>query len=150
MVNLEALRSASKALTAGGFRLWMFYASNRPGYTFATGNTIALEYMGMKKDAYNRATRELIEKGYLQQTKGNVYTFHEKSCAGGDPGHHAEDKSPLPQQENTIRNNTPIQIQNSILPVISLKTVEEKGIEGYTIDGDIITFSTGIKYRLIK
>lgn len=65
VINLDAMRSASKELTAGAFRLWCFYASNQNGYTFATGNSIALETMGIKRDAYDRATRELMTCGYL-------------------------------------------------------------------------------------
>lgn len=34
--------------------------------------------MGMKKDAYDRAQLELIEKGYLTTTGGNKYSFSER------------------------------------------------------------------------
>lgn len=38
--------------------------------------------MGMKKDAYDRAQLELIEKGYLTTTGGNRYSFSEKPVEG--------------------------------------------------------------------
>jgi len=38
--------------------------------------------MGMKKDAYDRAQLELIERGYLTPTGGNKYSFREKPVEG--------------------------------------------------------------------
>lgn len=55
VINLEAMRSASKALKAGGFQLWCYFAMNQNGYTFAASNAAAYEAMGIKRDAYNRA-----------------------------------------------------------------------------------------------
>lgn len=152
-INLDALRAASAALTAGGFALWIFYASNQNGYTFATGNTLARNTMGIKKDAYDRATGELMRLGYLTPTCGNCFAFNEKpTTPQGEvvkPDNHDEEETHDAQQVNPTRNNIPLQENNTVnYPPIDLRWVELHGITGYTIDGDIITFSTGKKCRL--
>ena len=107
--------------------------------------------MGMKKDAYDRAQLELIEKGYLTTTGGNKYSFRERPAE--DETHHPAEVIPsAAQQELPTRNITRVQedITNTVLPVISMRKVTALGIEGYAIEADIITFSTGKKYRLIE
>ena len=77
--------------------------------------------MGMKKDAYDRAQLELIEKGYLTTTGGNRYSFSEKPVEG-KAIHAVEVEAPTPQQVLPTRNTTEkIQTNtNKALPVISL------------------------------
>ena len=153
-INLDALRAASAALTSGGLALWLFYASNQNGYTFATGNTLARETMGIKKDAYDRATGELIRLGYLTHKCGNCFTFNEKPISPkveDKPDNHVEVKAPEAQEVKPTRNNIPIQEDNTDnLPPIDLRWVQLHGINNYTIDGDIITFETGKRCRLQK
>lgn len=107
--------------------------------------------MGMKKDAYDRAQLELIEKGYLTTTGGNRYSFYEKPVEG-KPLHAVEVEPSTPQQALPTRNNTVLQQDNTnkALPVISMAKVEALEVEGYTIEADIITFSTGKRFRLIQ
>ena len=106
--------------------------------------------MGMKKDAYDRAQLELIEKGYLTTTGGNRYSFCEKPVEG-EPIHAVEVKASTTQQALPTRNTTVLQQDNTnVLPIISMKKVEALEVEGYTIEAGIITFSTGKRYRLIE
>lgn len=149
-INLDALRAASTALTAGGFALWLFYASNQDGYTFATGNTLARNTMGIKKDAYDRATGELMRLGYLVPTGGNGFSFNEKPVSKvevANQDNHDEEETHDAQQVIPIRNTIPLQ-KNNTLPGIDLDWVKAMKIEGYTIDGDIITFATGKRCRI--
>ena len=78
MINLEAMEGASRNLRAGSFVLWCYFAKNQSGYQFALSSAAALESMGIKRDAYNNAVKELMEKGYLVNTCGSYYQFNEK------------------------------------------------------------------------
>lgn len=44
----------------------------------ALGNKAFTDETGIKKKAYLSAVDELIEKGYLEQIKGNRYIFKER------------------------------------------------------------------------
>ena len=123
IINLDAMRTASRALSSGAFRLWCFYASNQNGYTFATGNSIVFDTMGMKRDAYDRATGELIREGFLVQEQGNRYAFHERPVMGipgnvannldGDTSISPAGKSTFTQREKASGNNIPVQNNNT-------------------------------------
>lgn len=76
-INLQALELAAIDLKAGAFKLWIYLAKNQNNYTFGLSNKAAFEYFGIKKDQYDSAVKELIEKGYLIQDKKNKYIFNE-------------------------------------------------------------------------
>ena len=77
MINLNALELAAIDLKAGAFKLWVYLAKNQNNYTFALSNKAVAEYFGIKKDQYDSAVKELIEKGYLIETTKNKYNFLE-------------------------------------------------------------------------
>ena len=77
MINLNALESAGRDLKSGAFKLWVYLAQNQNNYTFALSNKAVAEYFGIKKDQYDNAVKELIEKGYLIETAKNKYKFVE-------------------------------------------------------------------------
>ena len=77
MINLSALESAAADLKAGAFKLWIYIAKNQNGFTFGLSNKAVAEYFGIKKDQYDNAVKELIEKGYLIKIKSNEYVFKE-------------------------------------------------------------------------
>ena len=62
MINLLALESAAADLKAGAFKLWVYIAKNQNGFTFGLSNKAVAEYFGIKKDQYDNAVKELIEK----------------------------------------------------------------------------------------
>lgn len=76
-INLEAMEEAARVLDAGAFKLWVYFAKNQNGYEFALSNKDASESFGIKIKQYNNAVNELIEKGFLVNTKGNNYAFNE-------------------------------------------------------------------------
>ena len=76
-INLEAMETAAQDLDAGAFKLWVYFAKNQNSYSFALSSKEVLESFGMKIKQYNNAVAELIEKGYLVNTKGNNYEFYE-------------------------------------------------------------------------
>lgn len=79
-INLEAMRLAMKDLTPAQFEVWLYFAKNQAGYTFAVSPAAALDEFGIKKDTFQTAKRVLKEKGYLVEdlAKGkNHWIFRE-------------------------------------------------------------------------
>ena len=72
--------TGKKTVAKEAFMLYMFFASNVSGYTFALSQTAILEETGIKKDAYQSAVNFLIAKGYLipKRDGSNCFTFYEK------------------------------------------------------------------------
>ena len=65
MVNINAMKLAMKDLTPAQFEVWMYFAKNQAGYTFAVSPAAALDEFGIKKDTFQKAKQVLKEKGYL-------------------------------------------------------------------------------------
>jgi hypothetical protein len=59
------MRLAMKDLTPAQFEVWLYFAKNQAGYTFAVSPAAALDEFGIKKDTFQTAKRVLKEKGYL-------------------------------------------------------------------------------------
>lgn len=76
-IEMNALEEAARNLKAGAFKLWVYFSKNQNNYEFGLSSSDALATFGMKKDQYDGAVKELIEKGYLVQSSGNSYTFYE-------------------------------------------------------------------------
>lgn len=64
-INLAAMQLAMKDLTPLQFEVWMYFAKNQAGYTFAVSPAAALDEFGIKKDSFQKAKAVLKEKGYL-------------------------------------------------------------------------------------
>lgn len=111
MINLNALELASIDLKAGAFKLWIYLAKNQNNYTFALSNKAAQQYFGIKKDQYDSAVKELIEKGYLIETSKNKYLFSE--LKSGEKPLLEVAKTKAKKQENPITNNTDNTINNT-------------------------------------
>lgn len=76
-MEMSALEEAARNLKAGAFKLWVYFAKNQNNYEFGLSSSDVLSTFGMKKDQYDGAIKELIDKGYLVQNSGNSYTFFE-------------------------------------------------------------------------
>lgn len=78
-INLKAMENAAQVLTAPAFKMWVYFASNQDGYTFALSSKEIEERWGMKRKQYSNAVNELIENNYLVpiSEKTNKYTFME-------------------------------------------------------------------------
>lgn len=70
-----------------GLLLWLYLDKNADGYRLELSQK-ACEVWGIKRDSYYRAVKELQEKGYLQETGGGRYIFHEVSTAQEATGGH--------------------------------------------------------------
>lgn len=64
-IEMSALEEAARNLKAGAFKLWIYFSKNQNNYEFGLSSSDALATFGMKKDQYDGAVKELIEKGYL-------------------------------------------------------------------------------------
>jgi hypothetical protein len=60
------------------FKLWCYINKNQNNHTFALSKVDAIKWGIGSKSSYDRAVRELIEKGYLVETSSNHYNFYEK------------------------------------------------------------------------
>lgn len=111
-INLNALESAAIDLKSGAFKLWIYFAKNQDNYTFGLSNKAVAECFGIKKDQYDNAVKELIEKGYLIQQGKNNYYFKEikenTTIKNGKTPLLKEVKSNTEKQEKPLTNITDI------------------------------------------
>lgn len=73
--GFEALNS----LTPNAFKLWYYMNSNAHGYVYALSRAHCTSICGMSKNTYRKAFNELVECGYLVETRANYYRFFEVS-----------------------------------------------------------------------
>ena len=80
IVNIDAAQRASKALKAGGFKLWVYFNLQQDGYRFELSSKHLNDTWGIGIKQYNNAIHELIDAGYLIQKseESNLFTFDEK------------------------------------------------------------------------
>lgn len=76
--NLEAFQNAMIDLKGETFKLWCYLGKNQNGYEFALSKVDALNWGVGSKSSYDRAVKELIEKGYLVETSPNHFDFYEQ------------------------------------------------------------------------
>lgn len=73
--NLDALQNAMDDLSkVGSVKLWLYLATHSDMSTLALSQK-ACEEWGIKKDSYQSAKKELIDKGYLVSTGKDKYEF---------------------------------------------------------------------------
>ena len=76
--NLEALNIAMVDLKGEAFKLWCYLNKNQDNHEFALSKVDAIKWGVGSKSSYDRAVKELIDKGYLVETSSNHYDFYEK------------------------------------------------------------------------
>jgi hypothetical protein len=64
-------------LKGEAFKLWCYINKNQNNYTFALSKVDAIKWGIGSKSSYDRAVKELIEKGYLVETTPNHFEFYE-------------------------------------------------------------------------
>lgn len=79
MCNVKANSAAMKELSANTYKLYMYFDLNQDGYLFALSYKAVHEATGMSDKTYQKAIKELIEKGYLVQSEeqSNLYIFYD-------------------------------------------------------------------------
>lgn len=79
-INIRAIQLAMKDLSNAEFQVWLYFAKNQAGYTFAVSPADALNEFGISKDTFKKSKAKLKEKGYLVEdlSKGpNHWIFYE-------------------------------------------------------------------------
>ena len=104
MINIEAMKNAAQQLKSAAFKLWMYFAKNQQHYELDLSSKVVESEFGMKKDMYDNAVHELIDKGFLILQQGKtIYHFYELPS----PLHMPKvGKTPAEKQESTTSNNT--------------------------------------------
>lgn len=70
-------KAAARNMRPHAFLLYIYFASNADGYTFALSPEAIRKEIGMARSTYHDQFKILVDKGYLVQTGGNTYTFYE-------------------------------------------------------------------------
>ena len=70
-------QSACDDLTYSAFKLFLYFASNKDGYSFALSYEAVNDVIPMHRNTYDKAIAELINKGYLTKEKlrDNIWYF---------------------------------------------------------------------------
>lgn len=115
MINIDAIKNAAQQLKPSAFKLWIYLAKNQFGYSLDLSSKAVLEEFNMKKDMYDSAVQELIEKGFLVLYKDKTfYYFYEVPLPGNVP---KVEKCQSEKKDNTTRNNTIVNDTNSVTKV---------------------------------
>ena len=64
------------------FALYLYLAGNRDGFSLELSQEATKNSLGISKSTYHRAIDELIDKGYLTEVSGNVFSFHTSPADG--------------------------------------------------------------------
>ena len=77
-INTGALINASKILTPGAFKLYLYFSLNADGFEFWLSRAHVCDTMGISPSTYKAALKELIDKGFLEQSENKLkYIFNE-------------------------------------------------------------------------
>lgn len=69
--------AAAKDLSASALKLYMYFASNKNGFSLALSPKAIENQIGMARSTYCDQFKILLEKGYLVHAGGNTYEFYE-------------------------------------------------------------------------
>jgi hypothetical protein len=75
----EAIEAAARNTTPTGFKLYMYFISNKDNFKFAFSSAHFAETYGCSTKSAKEAFNELVAKGYLTLIEGakTSYVFHE-------------------------------------------------------------------------
>lgn len=74
-VSNKALQEAMCNLKNYSFKLWIYIAKNKDQYTFSLSKKDC-ENWGINKSSYHGAIQDLIDKGYLRESKRKENTYY--------------------------------------------------------------------------
>lgn len=74
-VNNTNWQVACANLTYSAFKLYLYMAGNKNGYSFAPSYETINELVSMNRKTYDNAVKELKDCGYLRQVKGSAWSF---------------------------------------------------------------------------
>lgn len=74
-VGNDEWQRAARELSGSAFKLYLYLAGNKDGYDLALSQKAVENMIGLSKNTYHQAVKELEAKSYLSCVKGNVYVF---------------------------------------------------------------------------
>lgn len=98
-IGHQQLTKAAADLNGNTFKLYIYLADNKDSYKLELSSKDFIQWSGTSDSTYDRAFKELKEKGYLLKApeKKNVYLFVEESVNYDE--RHKEDKIILSDEE---------------------------------------------------
>lgn len=101
-IGHKQLNKAAGDLKGNAFKLYIYLANNRDNYRLELSSKDFIQWSGVCDTTYDKAFKELKEKGYLIQSteKKNFYLFVEESQTYNE--RHEEDKIVL-EDKQTIQ-----------------------------------------------
>ena len=76
-IKNENWQAASRDLNAHALNLYLYFAANADGYTFALSPAAIRQAIGMPISTYRDQFNKLVDKGYLVPSGNNYYEFFE-------------------------------------------------------------------------
>lgn len=76
-IKNENWQAASRDLKPHAFNLYLYFAANADGYSFALSPAAVRQTIGMPNSTYRDQFLILVDKGYLVQSGSNKYDFYE-------------------------------------------------------------------------
>lgn len=78
MIGFDEIREAANELKPGTLKLYLYLIENIDGFDFWLSPADVMAKYKISKSTYDRAKAELIEKGYLVETKGKLHFYANK------------------------------------------------------------------------
>lgn len=75
-IKNETWQAAYQNLSPSAFGLYLYFASNKNGYSFALSYVAVEEAIGISRKTYEKAIKELKDSGYLTHVSGNAWHFN--------------------------------------------------------------------------
>ena len=109
-INLAAMDKAAQDLKPNSFKLWIYFSKNQDGYEFALSSKAVERDFGIKKDAYDGAIKELLDKGYLAKQpdtdKEDYYFYEIPRCSKNPQGIIGKNNNePDPKESLVVKNH---------------------------------------------
>lgn len=115
-INLAAMDKAAQNLKPNSFKLWIYFSKNQDGYEFALSSKAVERDFGIKKDAYDGAIKELLDKGYLAKQsdtdKEDYYFYEIPRCSKNPQGIIGKNNNePNPKESLVVKNHNPLMVK---------------------------------------
>lgn len=78
MIGFDEIREAANELKPGTLKLYLYLVENIDGFDFWLSPADVMAKYKISKSTYDRAKAELVEKGYLVETKGKLHFYANK------------------------------------------------------------------------
>lgn len=134
-IKNENWQYAARDLGAHALLLYMYFAANADGYTFALSPTAIRQAIGMPPQTYRDQFVKLIDKKYLVQTGGNTYEFYERPQHEAKPykNQKTDDEYDFTacvlNKTNNVEDYTAVNREiNKINTINNINTVQEKQV----------------------